>query len=156
VVVVALAGKVLVLLVDRVVVVLPTAEAQAVLQINQVANHKAAQDLVIVAETVSIVPLEVTYGAVVVAVLVLKAVMHSHSLAHRKVLRAEQVELIVSTGHHCIGQVVVVVVLGTEVVGAMAVMVVAVVALAVLAAQEHLELTAVVTDRISPHKQLVP
>jgi hypothetical protein len=39
VVVVALAGKVLALLVDRAVVVLPTAVARVVLQINQVVLH---------------------------------------------------------------------------------------------------------------------
>jgi hypothetical protein len=106
--------------------------------------------LVIEVEIVNIVHLEVTYGVEAEVVPELKAATQGLYWVHHRVLQAELAESTPLTAHRCIGQEVVVVALGTEVVAAMAVMVVEVVVPEVLVDREVLDSIMVLTDKINP------
>jgi hypothetical protein len=136
--------------------VLLTVAVQAQQQINQVVHHWVVQDLVIEVEIVNIAPQALTYGVVVEVVLELKGLMQDHFLAHHKALQVGLAESTPLMAHRCIGQVVVVVALGTEVVVVMAAMVVVVVVQEVLAVQEVLDLIMVLTDKINPAEPQIP
>jgi len=131
-----------------------TAACQAGQQINQI-NHKAVRVLAIEAEIVSIVHLELTYGVAVVVALVLKVVMHSHSLDHHRALQAELEEQIVLMAQTGTGQVAVAVAHGLEVEAVTVVKAVAAAALAVLLEPAHLESTTVVLAKIADQMILI-
>jgi hypothetical protein len=155
-VVVADLGKVLALQEDRAAAALPTAAAPAVLPTNQVVNHKAVQDLVIVAAIVSTAPLELTSGVVEVVALALKVPMHRDFLDHHKALQVEPDEQIASTAQTGTGQVAAGVAHGAEAEAAMAVKVVVAVALEAQEVQAHPESTPVAMDKINHLKLQVP
>ena len=112
--------------------------------------------MVIEVEIVNIVLLEVTYGVVEEVVPELQAATQDHILAHHKALQVELEESTLLTAHRCIGLGVAEVVLGMEVVAAMAVMVAEVAVPEVLVDREVLDSIMELAGKINPHKQLVP